>query len=153
MGLTAQRIYQDLRTESAFAGSYQSVKRYVRRLRQTEPELVHRIEVQPAEEVQVDFGTGPTLVEPDGKKRKTWIFRLVLSYSHKAYSQAVLRQDAETFIRCLENAFREFGGSTLTINLDYVARHIIEVLFPPRICALRHGKARFPWESQPVPGT
>jgi hypothetical protein len=28
-GLTAQRIYQDLRLESAFAASYQSVKRFV----------------------------------------------------------------------------------------------------------------------------
>jgi transposase len=127
VGLTAQRIYQDLRTESAFAGSYQSVKRYVRRLRAIEPELVHRIEVQPAEEVQVDFGTGPTLVEPDGKKRKTWIFRLVLSYSRKAYSQAVLRQDTETFIRCLENAFREFGGSSLTINLDNLKAAVLKV--------------------------
>ena len=31
-GLSAQRIYQDLVTESQFTGSYESVKRYVRRL-------------------------------------------------------------------------------------------------------------------------
>jgi len=109
-GLTAQRIYQDLRVEIFFTGSYQSVKRYVRRLRRTDPQLVQRIEVEPGEEVQVDFGTGPTLLQSDGKKRKTWIFRLVLSYSRKAYSQAVLRQDTETFLRCIEAAFREFGG-------------------------------------------
>src|SRR2546422_7300664 len=36
----------------------------------------------------------------------------------RSYSQAVLRQDTETFLRCIEAAFREFGGSTLTINLD-----------------------------------
>src|SRR5215207_8822398 len=30
LGLTAQRIYQDLRDEIGFNGSYQSVKRYVR---------------------------------------------------------------------------------------------------------------------------
>jgi hypothetical protein len=70
-GLTAQRIYQDLRVESAFTGSYQSVKRYVRRLRRTDPKLVTRIEVEPGEEVQVDFGTGPTLVQSDGTKKKT----------------------------------------------------------------------------------
>lgn len=142
-GLTAQRIYQDLQREVSFTGSYQSVKRFVRRLRRTDPKLVQRIEVQPGEEVQVDFGTGPTLVQADGKKRKTWIFRLVLSYSRKAYSQAVLRQDTETFLRCIEAAFREFGGSTLTINLDYVARHIIEILFPASICAFVFGCAWF----------
>jgi len=117
-GLSAQRIYQDLKCESPFAGSYESVKRYVRRLCQAHPTLVERIEVQPAEEVQVDFGKGPTLVTPEGKKRKTWIFRMVLSHSRKAYSEAVLRQDTETFLRCLENAFRHFGGSSLTVNLD-----------------------------------
>lgn len=125
-GLTAQRIYQDLRVESAFTGSYQSVKRYVRRLRRTDPKLVTRIEVEPGEEVQVDFGTGPTLVQSDGTKKKTWIFRLVLSYSRKAYSQAVLRQDTETFLRCIEAAFREFGGSTLTINLDNLKAAVLK---------------------------
>ena len=73
-GLTAQRIYQDLRVEISFTGSYQSVKRFVGRLRRAEPKLVQRIEVEPGEEVQVDFGTGPTLLPSDGKKRKTWIF-------------------------------------------------------------------------------
>jgi len=126
LGLSAQRIYQDLRVEISFAGSYQSVKRYVRRLRRTDPPLVQRIEVQPGEEVQVDFGTGPTLVQSDGKKRKTWIFRLVLSYSRKAYSQAVRRQDTETFLRCIESAFREFGGSTLTINLDNLKAAVLK---------------------------
>lgn len=125
-GLTAQRIYQDLKAETSFAGSYQSVKRYVHKLRDSNPELVCRIEVQPGEEVQVDFGTGPTLVEAEGKKRKTWIFRLVLSYSRKAYSQAVLRQDTETFVRCLENAFRQFNGATLTVNLDNLKAAVLK---------------------------
>src|SRR6266540_4232061 len=125
-GLTAQRIYQDLRLENAFAGSYQSVKRYVHKVRQSDPKLVQRIEVQPAEEVQVDFGTGPTLSRAEGKKSKTWIFRVVLSHSRKAYSEAVLRQNTETFLRCLENTFRHFGGGTLTINLDNLKAAVLK---------------------------
>jgi hypothetical protein len=88
--------------------------------------VVQRIEVQPGEEVQVDFGSGPTLIGSDGKKRRTWIFRLVLSYSRKGYSEAVLRQDTESFLRCLENAFRAFGGSTLTINLDNLKAAVLK---------------------------
>ena len=110
-GLTAQRIYQDLVVEHAFAGSYQSVKRFVRRLTKTLPKPVCRIEVQPGEEAQVDFGAGAPLVDEQGHRRRTWIFRIVLSYSRKGYCEAVLRQDTETFIRALENAFRHFGGS------------------------------------------
>jgi len=57
-GLSAQRVYQDLKIEVSFAGAYESVKRYVRKLRRVAPELVQRLEVQPGEEVQVDFGSG-----------------------------------------------------------------------------------------------
>jgi len=125
-GLTAQRVFQDLRQEHAFGGSYQSVKRYVRKLRQSDPELVHRIEVHPGEEVQVDFGAGPMIVEEPGKKRKTWVFRMVLSYSRKAHSEAVFHQSTEGFLRCLENAFRSLGGSTLTINLDNLKAAVLK---------------------------
>ena len=108
-GLSAQRIYQDLQVEAGFRASYQSVKRYVQKLRVAQPDLIQRIEVQPGEEVQVDFGSGPRLFTAEGKRRRAWILRLVLSYSRKAHSEAVLRQDAESFLRCLENAFRLFG--------------------------------------------
>ena len=57
-GLSAQRIYQDLVEESGFTGSYQSVKRFVRRLKARQPERVWRMECQPGEEMQVDFCLG-----------------------------------------------------------------------------------------------
>jgi len=117
-GLTAQRIYQDLVVEHAFAHSYQAVKRFVRRLKKVLPRRVHRIEVQPGEEAQVDFGLGAPLVDECGRRRRTWIFRIVLSYSRKAYSEAVLHQDTETFIRALENAFRHFKGVPRCLNVD-----------------------------------
>ena len=125
-GLTAQRIFQDLQIEVAFTGSYQSVKRYVQKLRQTQPELVCRIEVQPAEEVQVDFGAGPMLVGADGKRQRTWIFRVVLSHSRKGYTEAVLRQNTETFLRVLENAFRHLGGVSVTVNLDNLKAAVLK---------------------------
>jgi transposase len=117
-GLSAQRIYQDLRAEVAFRGSYQSVKRFVRQLRRQQPERVWRIEVQPGEEVQVDFGTGAPVVDEPGRRRRPWVLRVVLSYSRKAYSEAVFHQTTENLIRCLENAFRAFGGATKLLNLD-----------------------------------
>jgi len=117
-GLSAQRIYQDLVAEIAFTGSYQSVKRFVHRLRQADPQRVWRIEVEPGEEVQVDFGTGAPVVEADGQRRRPWVLRAVLSYSRKAYSEAVFHQTTENFIRCLENAFRAFGGVAKILNLD-----------------------------------
>ena len=133
-GLTAQRIYQDLVVEHAFAHSYQAVKRFVRRLKKVLPRRVHRIEVQPGEEAQVDFGLGAPLVDECGRRRRTWIFRIVLSYSRKAYSEAVLHQDTETFIRALENAFRHFKGVPRCLNVDYVPRNKIHVMCPIPLC-------------------
>jgi hypothetical protein len=40
LGLSAQRIYQDLVDENGFTDSYQSVKRFVRKLREAQPERV-----------------------------------------------------------------------------------------------------------------
>ena len=117
-GLTAQRIYQDLVGEVQFAGSYQAVKRFVRQLKASTPTAICRIEVQPGEEAQVDFGAGAPVVGPDGRRRKPWVFRMVLSFSRKGYTEAVWRQNTETFIRCLENGFRAFGGVPKTLNLD-----------------------------------
>jgi transposase len=60
VGLSAQRIYQDLVEENGFSDSYESVKRFVRKLRATQPERIYRLECQPGEEVQLDFGLGGT---------------------------------------------------------------------------------------------
>lgn len=117
-GLSAQRIYQDLVAEVGFGGSYQSVKRFVRHLRQQQPNRVWRIEVQPGEEAQVDFGTGAPVVDAQGRRRRPWVLRVILSHSRKAYSEAVFQQTTENLIRCLENAFRAFGGVAKVLNLD-----------------------------------
>jgi transposase len=118
-GLDAQRIWQDLRDDYGFTGSYDSVKRYIRKEKAREPVRIYRIESLPGEEAQVDFGTGAWIEdEHSGKKRRSWLFRIVLSCSRKGYTESVYRQNTETFIRCLENAFRYFGGVPQTINLD-----------------------------------
>ena len=117
LGLSAQRIYQDLVADHGFAGSYQAVKRFVRRLRQSQPRVFERIEVEPGAEAQVDFGQGAWVEEP-GRRRRPYIFRVVLSHSRKGYTEAVWRQTTENFIRCLENAFRHFGGVPQTLIID-----------------------------------
>ena len=93
LGLSAQRIYQDLVTGHGFGGSYPSVSRYVAKLKAREPARVWRIECQPGKEVQVDFGLGAPIACDGGKTRRTWLFRAVLGHSRKGYSEVVLRQD------------------------------------------------------------
>lgn len=110
VGLSAQRFYQDLVEENCFADSYESVKRFVPGLRTTHPKRVWRLECQPGEELQLDFGLGASIDEGQGKTRRSWILRLVSSYSHKGYSEGLYRQDTDDFLRCLENRLRSFGA-------------------------------------------
>jgi transposase len=118
LGLSAQRIYQDLTTDHAFVGSYYSVRRFVRRLEPKRELPFRRLECQPGDEAQVDFGTGAPIIGPDGKRRKTHVFRIVLSHSRKAYSEVVHRQTTDEFLRCIESAFRHFGGVPRRLILD-----------------------------------
>jgi len=134
VGLSAQRIYQDLMEENGFTDSYQSVKRFVRKLRAIQPERVWRLECPPGEELQLDFGLGAPIDVGQGKTRRSWVLRLVLSYSRKGYSEAVSRQDTETFLRCLENGLRSFGGSPLLLNLDNMKSAVLKAdWFDPEI--------------------
>jgi transposase len=117
VGLSAQRIYQDLVCDQGFAGSYQAVRRFVRQLRQSQPVPFVRMEVEPGAEAQVDFGQGAWVLM-EGKRKRPHLFRVVLSHSRKGYSEVVWRQTTESFIRCLENAFRYFGGVPKTLVID-----------------------------------
>jgi len=118
-GLSAQRIYQDLTYEHGLKASYSSVKRFVRRLRSASPLPFRRMEREPGEEAQVDFGKGASILRPGRSRRsRPHLFRIVLSFSRKGYSEVVPRQSTEAFIRCLENAFRFFGGVPRTIVID-----------------------------------
>jgi transposase len=117
-GLHAKRIHQDLVEEHGFAGSYWSVMRFVRRLGHTRELPFRRLECAPGEEAQVDFGSGAPVVGRDGRRRKTHVFRIILSHSRKGYSEAVFGQNTENFIRCLENAFHHFGGGVQTLVID-----------------------------------
>src|SRR5439155_25794968 len=53
-----------------------------------------------------------------GKRRRSHVFRMVLSHSRKAYSEVVARQTTDDFLSCLENAFQHFGGVPRTVVID-----------------------------------
>jgi len=117
-GLSAVRIYQDLRVEHGYADSYDSVRRFAKKLSLTHELPFRRIEVEPGYELQVDYGMGARCHDGHGKLGKTYVFRCVLSHSRKGYCEAVKRLTTESFIRSLENAFRALGGVPQTVVFD-----------------------------------
>lgn len=133
VGQSAKSIFQDLVTESGYVGSYDSIKRYIKKLKNKHPKLYARIETLPGEEAQVDFGQGaPTL--KNGRYNRPGLFVMKLSNSRKSYEEVVWQQDVETFIRCHEHAFAHFGGSVQVVKLDNLKSGVLKAhLYEPEM--------------------
>jgi transposase len=125
-GLSAQRIYQDLVQAHGFEAKYHSVRRFVQRLNGARPLPFRRMECAAGDEAQVDFGKGAPILQPNGKRKRPHLFRIVLSHSRKGYSEVVWRQDTETFLRALENAFHHFGGVPKTLVVDNLKAAVLQ---------------------------
>src|ERR1051326_2752442 len=120
-------IWQDLITAHGFSGGYQTVQRFVRKLRGASgPEAVGIIETAPGEECQVDYGTGPMVRDPaSGKYRRTRLFVLTLGHSRKAVRLLVFRSSSQTWAELHEKAFRRLGGVTRVVVLDNLGEGVL----------------------------
>jgi transposase len=126
-GRNAMAIWQDLVSESGFAGGYQSVKRFVRKLRGNEkPRPRAVILTAPGEEAQVDYGTGPMVRDPQtGKYRRTRLFVMTLGYSRKAVRLLTFRSSSRIWAELHERAFCRLGGSTRIVVLDNLREGVL----------------------------
>ena len=151
-GLTAQRIWQDLREEYGFGYSYGSVKRFVHCLKKTRPEVAGVMEHPPGKEAQVDFFKGPPTLHPEeGKWRRPWILRMTLSCSRHGYEEAVWAQDRVHFLRAIEHAFIDFGGVPEVLRHDNLKAAIVRAcLYDPDVSELYAAFARH-WGFVPLP--
>jgi len=120
-------IWQDLVDSYGFADGYQSVKRFVRKLRgMRSPEARVVIETSPGEESQVDYGSGPMVRDPEsGKYRRTRMFVLTLGYSRKSVRLLCFRSSSRTWAELHEKAFRRLGGSTRIVVLDNLKEGVL----------------------------
>jgi transposase len=112
-GRNAKAIWQDLVDDHGFRGSYQSVKRFVGKLRDSRPpEARVVIETAPGEEAQVDYGAGPMVRDPaNGHYRRARMFVLTLGYSRKSVRLLTFRSSTRTWVDLHERAFRRLGGA------------------------------------------
>jgi len=70
-GLEMTAIFQRLRDDYGYQGSYSSVRRFVHHVRPEEKEAYVRVHSEPGEELQVDFGSIGLIYDPKaGKMRK-----------------------------------------------------------------------------------
>jgi transposase len=126
-GRNAMAIWQDLVDTRSFTGGYQSVRRFVRKLRPNPlPEARVVIETAVGEECQVDYGDGPMVRDPaTGKYRRTRLFVLTLGYSRKSVRLLVFHSSSRVWAELHEKAFRRLTGVTRVVVLDNLREGVL----------------------------
>ncbi len=140
-GRNAKAIWQDLVAVHGFSGAYQSVKRFVGKLRGSRsPEARMVIETAPGEESQVDYGSGPMVRHPaSGRYQRTRLFVLTLGYSRKSVRLLAFRSSTRLWAELHERAFRRLGGVTRLIVLDNLREGVLTPdIYDPALNPLYH---------------
>jgi transposase len=128
-GVEMMAIYQRLRDDHGFSGSYSALRRFVVQMEDCGPEGFVRIEVAPGEEAQVDFGFAGDAIDPlTDDIRRAWAFVMTLSYSRHQYSTLVFDQKIQTWLRCHREAFEYFAGVPRKIVIDNVKAAIVRAV-------------------------
>lgn len=109
---SAQVLLQELR-KRGYAGSYETVKRFVRPLREA-VELAERaavrFETPPGQQSQIDWGTARVYLRQQ-RVILHW-FVLTLGYSRRGFYEPFLNERLPQFLDAHERAFEYFGGHT-----------------------------------------
>ena len=136
LGRNSKAIWQDLVSDHGYAGGYQTVKRFVHKLRgPRRPEAAGIILTAPGEEAQVDYGSGPMVRDPQsGKYRRTRLFVLTLGYSRKSVRLLTWRSSVRIWAELHEKAFRRLGGCPRVVVLDNLKEGVgIPDIYDPTI--------------------
>lgn len=106
-GIEAKVIYQHLKDNYGYAGAYNSIQRFVKKIKEQDiNQLTVPLNFFPGEAAQVDFGKGPKLFDQRTKRLEdSWFFVMTLCWSRHQYATFVTHQDTETWLNCHQNAF------------------------------------------------
>jgi transposase len=112
VGYSGRVLFQEL-GKRGYRGSYETVKRFVRPLREATAlaeRAATRFETPPGQQSQIDWGSSRVLL---GDKRVVlhW-FVLTLGYSRRSYYEPHLNERIPQFLDAHERAFEYFGGHT-----------------------------------------
>ena len=122
---TAKRIFDRLREEHGFTGSYTIVKDYVRTATLRGREMFVPLR-HPAGEAQADFGEA--LVVVAGVERKAHYLAMDLPHSDDCFVMAFPAETTEAFLEGHVRAFAYFGGVPTRILYDNTKIAVARIL-------------------------
>lgn len=113
---TATQIYQAI-CEQNYPGGYNTVKRYVRKVRPRRSKAYLKLAFAPGECAQVDWGSYGS-VSVGQTRRRLSFFAMVMCYSRMLYVEFTVSQTMEHWLACHQHAFDFFGGVPARIMVD-----------------------------------
>jgi transposase len=110
---SARILFQELRQSRGYRGSYETVKRFVRPLRDVEQAAERatvRFETPPGQQSQIDWGQARIFYR--SQPVTVHVFILTLGYSRRSFHEPCLGETLSQFLDAHERAFEYFGGHT-----------------------------------------
>ena len=123
---SAQQIYQRL-AEAGYGGGITLVKDYVHRIRPRQQPAFLKLDFQPGECAQIDWGEFGAVTVGNTRRRLSF-FVMVLCYSRRMYLEFTVSQEMEFFLACHENAFAAFGSVPARLMVDNLKSAVLKRL-------------------------
>ena len=126
---TGRRIFERLRAEHKFKGSYDSVKRYLRRKREVDgcPSEGYLPLEQPPCHAQVDFGNF-AYFDSTGTQQYGHALTLAFPYSNAGWTQVFPSENQECLLEGLKRIFYHIGGVPHSLRCDNMSTAVAQVL-------------------------
>lgn len=125
---TNKKMFEQLREEHGFKGSYRTVSEYIQhRKPQIKEESTRRYErlEHPPGEAQVDFGN--MTVVKDGAYKDIKSLILSFPYSNAAFSYPLPAENTECFLEGLKQLFHQAGGVQTYLRIDNLSAAVVTV--------------------------
>jgi len=122
----AKRIYERLKAEHGYTGSYYPVRRYVASLRQSTRETFMRIDHVPGRRMEFDFGQ--VQVDFPQGRRTVNVLSGVWTFSNCPFLIALPSQRTESILEGMKSAFEFFGHVPREVWWDNPRAMAIEIL-------------------------
>ena len=106
--------------DRGYAGGISQLKAYLAPFKATKVDPVVRFETAPGEQMQADF----TTIRRGRCPLKAFV--ATLGFSRATYIRFTEREDSETLLSCLRQAFQAFGGVTAEILFDNATTVVVE---------------------------
>jgi transposase len=126
---TMIRIYDRLKREHGFTGSYCSVKRYVNRKRDTLKKSKEGFLpiAKPMAHAQADFGKFK-YYDAAGMPHKGYALIVSFPYSNAAWMQVFRSENQECLLTGLKRIFNHIGGTPRQLRLDNMTTAVVQIL-------------------------